>query len=87
MVAQIELPDLVSAITENTRVLKEISSTLQGLKRANYNEWLNGTDFCKKYNISRPTLYKRVKDGLIEVCNFGGDINRYKMKEDNNNGK
>ena len=87
MTAQFEAPELLTALTENSQLLREILIEVRELKRSNYNEWLNASDFCKKYNISRPTLYKRAKQGFIEVCNFGGDINRYKMKEDNNNGK
>ena len=87
MTAQIEIPDVLEALGEITTLLRGISSQLQALKHSNYNEWLNATDFCKKYNISRPTLYKRAQQGLIEVCNFGGDINRYKMKGEQSDGK
>ena len=83
MKAQIELPDAFYNLTQITQLLKEILNEIQTLKYSNYNEWLNATDFCKKYGISRPTLYKRAKQGVIEVCNFGGDVNRYRMKINN----
>ena len=82
MKTQIELPDGFETLGEIAHLLKDILSEIQALKHSDYSEWLNATDFCKKYNISRPTLYKRAKAGAIEVCNFGGDINRYRMKND-----
>ena len=82
MKTQIELPDGFEAIGEITHLLKAILQEVQALKNSGYSEWLNATDFCKKYNISRPTLYKRAKAGYIEVCNFGGDVNRYRLKND-----
>ena len=61
--------------------LDEIRNKLDRLLSRQFTgEWLNGTDFCKKYGISRPTLYKRTKGGLIDVQNLG-DIKRYKIKE------
>lgn len=88
MIAQFEAPELLAALTENSQLLREILIEVRELKHSNYNEWLNASDFYKKYNISRPTLYKRVKKGLIETCSFGGDVNRYKLRtEDHNNGK
>ena len=89
MTAQFEAPELLTALTENSQLLREILIEVRELKRSNYNEWLNASDFCKKYNISRPTLYKRVQNGLIETCSFGGEVNRYRMNitGGDNNGK
>lgn len=86
MKAQIEIPDFANisaTLVTIAETLKEISNKLEAGKRSDYSEWLTASSFCKKYNISRPTLYKRVKQGIIEVCNFGGDVNRYRMKGDN----
>ena len=80
MQAQIELPDILPVLTQIAETLKEISAKLEHEK--SYSNWLNATEFCRKYSISRPTLSKRVKQGLIEVCNFGGDVNRYRKKEE-----
>ena len=52
MTAQIELPDIFPALKEISQTLKEISSALQTLTYLNQTEWLNASDFCKKYNIS-----------------------------------
>ena len=84
MQAHIEVSDFDRVICGITQAVEELTKEVRALKRQNNNEWLNASDFCKRYKISRPTLYKRAKQGFIEVCNFGGDINRYKMKEDNN---
>lgn len=86
MKAQIEFPDFVNILTALITIaetLKEISSKLDAEKHSDYSEWLTASDFCKKYHISRPTLYKRVKQGIIEACNLGGDVNRYRMKGTN----
>lgn len=82
MKAQIDIPDVLpnSAFEKITNLLEEILNEIKANKQLTYSEWLSATDFCKKYGISRPTLYKRAKAGLIETCNFGGDVNRYRMK-------
>ena len=78
--AEIEFKDanIVEAINNLTQTLSEILTEFKSWKRSDFGEWLNATNFCKKYNISRPTLDKLVKKGLIEVNNFGGDVKRYR---------
>ena len=83
MQAQINLPDFITVdqYANLILMLDEIRNKLDRLLSRQFTgEWLNGTDFCKKYGISRPTLYKRIKGGLIDVQNLG-DIKRYKIKE------
>ena len=82
MKAEIEIPDAFSSLKEISQLLKEILQELQASRYINSNQWLNATDFCEKYNISRPTLYKRVKAGEIEILNFGGQANRYRLKKE-----
>ena len=41
-------------------------------------EWLSATDFCKKYDIGRTTLQKRVEQGIVEKRNCGGRTPRYR---------
>ena len=88
MKAQIELPDVLFNLGEIVNTLKDILNEIQNLRRFNADEWLTATDFCQKYHISRPTLYKRVKEGFIDFCYFDNSIKRYRLKSEVfNNGK
>ena len=64
--------DLLQQILEEVKNLKTISN--------NDEEWLNASAFCRKFGISRPTLKKRVFNGLIEKHNFGSATARYRWK-------
>ena len=83
MNAQINLPELATGeqISYLYTLLQEINRKIDRLQPPQFTgDWLNGTNFCKKYNISRPTLYRKTQSGLIEVQTLDG-IKRYRMKE------
>jgi len=63
-------------------LLKQILAEIQSLKEfSNNDEWLNASAFCRRFGISRPTLKKRVENGLIEKRNFDETTPRYRWKE------
>ena len=85
MNAQINLPDNLMTTEHYAYLLQEIHEIHRKVDRLLQTpqfigEWLNGTEFCKKYNISRPTLYRKVQNGLIEVQTLD-NIKRYRIKE------
>ena len=84
MNAQINLPDNLLTVEQfNCLMLKldAMDRKIDRLQPAQFtDDWLNGTNFCKKYNISRPTLYRKTQSGLVEVQTLDG-IKRYRMKE------
>ena len=65
-------------------LLEEILHELKSQRASVVNvseEWLNASAFCRKFGISRPTLSKRIKAGLVEVGNFDDKFPRYRWKE------
>ena len=83
MQVQMNLPDVATGeqIGILYGLLQEINRKLDRLQPPQFiGDWLNGTDFCKKYSISRPTLYRKVESGLVEIQTLDG-IKRYRMKE------
>ena len=64
-------------------LLQEILNEIKSLKgNTNHEEWLNASAFCRKFGISRPTLTKRVKSGLVEKRYFDEATARYKWRND-----
>lgn len=79
MQAQIDFSEEFSVVI---KLLTEIRDSLKASNLPQDNdEWLNGATFCKKYNISRPTLYRNVKAGDIETQDFG-NFKRYRWTKE-----
>ena len=73
----------LEALNKIFNILQELTEELKksNAPKNSSEEWLNASAFCRKYGISRPTLKKRVTNGVIEACDFGGDILRYRWRE------
>ena len=78
MQAQIDFSEEFSVVIQ---LLTEIRDSLKApVSTPNNDEWLSGAAFCKKYNISRPTLYRKAKSDDIEI-KYCGNLCRYRWKE------
>ena len=42
-------------------------------------EWLTMVQFKAKYNMSEPSVRRRVYNGIVDVQDFGGTLKRYRM--------
>lgn len=74
-----------SIIHQNNRMLQELSRKVERLEEMQVNKLLTLNEAAKALNISRATLQRRIKKGLIEVIHHGRsprisqlEINRYK---------
>ena len=74
---------------QTLEVLKSLTDAIQGFNETQQRklnatipgacDWLTASHFCEKYDISRSTLTRRVKDGKVERQEFDDDVIRYRM--------
>ena len=74
-------PEILATLRELTEQLKILTPLLRAAVSQEQTEWLKASAFCRKYQISDTTLWRRVQEGKVEKRAFGEKTPRYRWKE------
>lgn len=75
-------PEILATLRELTEQLKILTPLLRAAVSQEQTEWLKASAFCRKYQISDTTLWRRVQEGKVEKRAFGEKTPRYRWKEE-----
>lgn len=75
-------PEILATLRELTEQLRILVPLLRAVASQTQDEWLKASAFCRKYQISDTTLWRRVQQGKVEKKAFGEKTPRYRWKEE-----
>lgn len=74
-------PEVLAALKELAEQIKILVPLLRAAVSQENDEWLKASTFCRRYQISDTTLWRRVQQGKVEKKDFGEKTPRYRWKE------
>lgn len=74
-------PEVLAALKELSEQIKILVPLLRAAVSQENDEWLKASTFCRRYQISDTTLWRRVQQGKVEKKDFGEKTPRYRWKE------
>jgi len=74
-----QLGALFSELAEIETEKDHIETTTPPLEQVTpENEYLPAAEFCKRFNVSRSTLWRMTQAGRVQVLDLGGRSRRYR---------
>ena len=72
------IEEIISGVSD--RIPKD--STTQDCDKKNETQYLSPTDFSRKYSISKPVVYRLIKNGTLPCYQISGSSKKYLKPED-----